>query len=144
MGALGGRTAIVTGAGRGIGAAIATALDAAGARVALVARTVDELERLAATLTNDAVVVPADLGTPDGPGAAVATAAEAFGGRVDVLVNNAGAALRKDSEALTADEMDWLWNVNVRSALLATAAVLPSMLAAGSGSIISVSSVSGR
>jgi NAD(P)-dependent dehydrogenase (short-subunit alcohol dehydrogenase family) len=144
MGALGGRTAIVTGAGRGIGAAIATALDAAGARVALVARTVDELERLAATLTNDAVVVPADLGTPDGPGAAVATAAEAFGGRVDVLVNNAGAALRKDSEALTADEMDWLWNVNVRSALLATAAVLPSMLAVGAGSIISISSISGR
>jgi NAD(P)-dependent dehydrogenase (short-subunit alcohol dehydrogenase family) len=143
MGALDGRTAIVTGAGRGIGAAISAALDAAGARVALVARSVDELEAVAARLTNDSVVVPADLGTPDGPGAAVATAIEAFGGRLDVLVNNAGAGLRKDSETLTVEEMDWLWNVNVRSALLATAAVLPAMLAAGSGSIISISSISG-
>jgi NAD(P)-dependent dehydrogenase (short-subunit alcohol dehydrogenase family) len=143
MGALDGRTAIVTGAGRGIGAAISAALDAAGARVALVARSVDELEAVAARLTNDSVVVPADLGTPDGPGAAVATAIEAFGGRLDVLVNNAGAGLRKDSETLTVEEMDWLWNVNVRSALLATAAVLPAMLAVGSGSIISISSISG-
>jgi NAD(P)-dependent dehydrogenase (short-subunit alcohol dehydrogenase family) len=144
MGALDGRTAIVTGAGRGIGAAISQALDAAGARVALVARSVDELEAIAARLTNAPVVVPADLGTPDGPGSAVAGASAAFGGRVDVLVNNAGAALRKDSETLTADEMDWLWNVNVRSALLAAAAVLPAMLTAGSGSIISISSISGR
>ena len=60
-----------------------------------------------------------------------------------MLVNNAGTALRKDSETLTADEMDLLWNVNVRSALLATAAVLPAMLAAGRGSIISISSISG-
>jgi NAD(P)-dependent dehydrogenase (short-subunit alcohol dehydrogenase family) len=143
MGALDGRTAIVTGAGRGIGAAISVALDAAGARVALVARSVDELERTAAQLTNHPLVVPTDLGTPDGPPAAVAVAIEAFGGRVDVLVNNAGAGLRKDSETLTVDEMDWLWNVNVRSALLATAAVLPAMLASRSGTIISISSISG-
>jgi NAD(P)-dependent dehydrogenase (short-subunit alcohol dehydrogenase family) len=143
VGALDGRTAVVTGAGRGIGAAISIALDAAGARVALVARSVDELERTAAALTNDPVVVPADLGTPDGPGAAIATSLDAFGGRLDVLVNNAGIGLRKDSETLTADEMDLLWNVNVRSALLATAAGLPAMLAAGRGSIISISSISG-
>ena len=90
MGALDGRTAIVTGAGRGIGAAIAVALDAAGARVALVARSADQLAATAAGLANDPVVDPADLGTPDGPGAAVAAALDAFGGRVDVLVNNAG------------------------------------------------------
>jgi NAD(P)-dependent dehydrogenase (short-subunit alcohol dehydrogenase family) len=144
MGALDGRTAIVTGAGRGIGAAIATALDAAGARVALVARSVDELEATAGTLINDPVVVPADLGTPAGPTDAMATALAAFSGRIDVLVNNAGTALRKDTEALTAAEMDLLWNVNVRSALLATAAVLPAMIAAGTGSIISISSISGR
>jgi len=114
MGALGGRTAIVTGAGRGIGAAIATALDAAGARVALVARTVDELERLAATLTNDAVVVPADLGTPDGPGAAVATAAEAFGGRVDVLVNNAGVNRRQAIFDVTREAWDLIAALNLR------------------------------
>ena len=144
MGALDGRTAIVTGAGRGIGAAIAVALDAAGARVALVARSTDQLEATASGLANDPVVIAADLGTPDGPGRAVATAVEAFGGRVDALVNNAGVGVRKDSETLTVDELDLVWNVNVRSALLATVAVIPAMLAAGSGSIVSISSISGR
>ena len=71
-----GRTAIVTGAGRGIGAAIARALDAVGARVALVARSADQLAETAATLANEPVVVPADLATPDGPDAAVAAALE--------------------------------------------------------------------
>src|SRR4051794_23876484 len=98
MGALDGRTAIVTGAGRGIGAATCAALDAAGARVALVARSADQLEAVAAGLTHHPVVIPTDLGTTTGPGAAVATALGAFGGRADVLVNNAGTALRKDSE----------------------------------------------
>ena len=90
------------------------------------------------------MVIAADLGTADGPGSAMATALEAFGGRVDVLVNNAGVGVRKDSETLTVDELDLVWNVNVRSALLATAAVIPAMLAAGSGSIVSISSISGR
>ena len=143
MAVLDGRTAIVTGAGRGIGAAIAVALDAAGARVALVARSRDQLEATAATLGNDPLVVPADLGTRDGPHAAVAAASDAFDGRIDVLVNNAGIGLRKESETLTVDELDEVWHVNVRSALLATTAVLPAMLAAGTGSIISISSISG-
>ena len=60
-----------------------------------------------------------------------------------MLVNNAGVGLRKDSETLTVEEMDLLWNVNVRSALLLTGAVLPAMLAAGSGSIVSISSIAG-
>ena len=97
----------------------------------------------AAGLANDPVVVPADLGTPDGPAPPWPPPLDAFGGRVDVLVNNAGIGLRKDSETLTVDELDLVWNVNVRSALLATTAVLPAMLAAGSGSIISISSISG-
>ena len=143
MGVLDGRTAIVTGAGRGIGAAIATALDAAGARVALVARSRDQLDAVATGLRNQPVVIGADLGTTDGPPAAVAEAADAFGGRIDVLVNNAGLGVRKDSETLTADEIDTVLNTNVRSALLMTVAALPAMLAAGSGSIISISSISG-
>jgi NAD(P)-dependent dehydrogenase (short-subunit alcohol dehydrogenase family) len=143
MTALAGRTAIVTGASRGIGAAIAAALDAAGARVALVARDAEQLAAVAAGLANAAVVVPADLSTPDGPGGAAAAAIDALGGRVDVLVNNAGLALRKDSHELTVAEVDEVWHVNVRSALLLTTAVLPVMLAARSGSIISISSISG-
>src|SRR6266478_7785575 len=120
---LAGRTALVTGAGRGIGAAIARALDRAGARVALVSRTVSELRAVAADLSHDPVVVPADLGTADGPSAAARAALEAFGGRLDVLVNNAGIGLRKDSDTVTVEELDRLWVVNVRSALLLTAAV---------------------
>jgi gluconate 5-dehydrogenase/3-oxoacyl-[acyl-carrier protein] reductase len=137
------RTALVTGAGRGIGAAIARALDRAGARVALVSRTERELRDVAAGLARDPVVVPADLGTPDGPGAAARVALDAFGGRLDVLVNNAGIGLRKDSDTVTVDELDLLWRVNVRSALLLTAAVLPAMVARGAGSIVTISSISG-
>jgi NAD(P)-dependent dehydrogenase (short-subunit alcohol dehydrogenase family) len=143
MGALDGRTAIVTGASRGIGAAIARALDAAGARVALVARSAGQLDDVAAGLANDPVVIPTDLGSPDGPTAAAATALAAFDGRLDVLVNNAGIAVRKESEDLQLEELDRLWNVNVRSALLLTAAVLPAMLERQSGSIVSISSISG-
>ena len=142
-GALDGRTAVVSGAGRGIGAAIAQALDAAGARVALIARTESQLKETAATLVNDPVVIVADLGTHEGPPAAAAEALDALGGRVDVLVNNAAVALRKPSDELTADEIDWMLHTNVRSALLLTTAILPSMIAARSGSIVSISSISG-
>jgi NAD(P)-dependent dehydrogenase (short-subunit alcohol dehydrogenase family) len=144
VGTLDARTAIVTGASRGIGAAVARGLDAAGARVALVARSGDLLDEVAAGLTNDPVVIPIDLGTAEGPGKAAATALVAFGGRLDVLVNNAGIAVRKDSETLQVEEADQLWNVNVRAALLLTAAVLPAMLEQRSGSIVSISSISGR
>src|SRR3989442_15861023 len=138
-----GRTALVTGAGRGIGAAIARALDGAGARVALVARTARELNAVAAGLANDPLVVPADLGTADGPGEAAATVLDAFHDRLDVLVNNAGTLLRKDSHAVTVEELDRLWFVNVRSALLLTAAGLPAVGRRGDGSIVSISSISG-
>lgn len=137
------RTAIVTGAGRGIGAAIARALDAGGHQVALVARSRDELDAVASTLTNDPVVVVADLGDADAPTAAVAEAIAAFGGRLDVLVNNAGMALRTPSDQITAAEIDELFAVNVRSALLTSAAAIPTMVAAGSGSIVNISSISG-
>ncbi len=143
MGRLAERTALVTGAGRGIGAAIARALDAEGARVALVARTAPELEAVAAELAHDPIVITADLGTADGPGTAVAEVLDASGGRLDVLVNNAGTLLRKPSEELEVEEMDRLWTVNVRSALLTTAAAIPALLANGRGSVISISSISG-
>jgi NAD(P)-dependent dehydrogenase (short-subunit alcohol dehydrogenase family) len=142
-GSLAGRTAIVTGAGRGIGAAIARSLDAAGARVVLVARTASELDEVAAALANDPVTIVADLGTTDGPTAAAEQAITALGGRVDVLVNNAAVAIRKPSDELTATEIQHVLDVNVRGVLLFTVAVLPAMLATGAGSIVSLSSISG-
>src|SRR5262249_9870732 len=140
---LAGRTALVTGAGRGIGAAIARALDRAGARVALVSRTERELRAVAADLSHDPIVVPADLGTADGPVDAARTALAAFGDRLDVLVNNAGTMVRKDSDTVTIEELDRLWCVNVRSALLLTSAVLPAMVARRAGSLITISSIRG-
>ncbi len=135
------RTAIVTGAGRGIGAAIARHLDASGHRVALVARSESELREVAVGLANDPVVIVADLGTHDGPRAAVDAGLAAFGGRLDVLVNNAGTLLRSPTPTITGDEIDHLFAVNVRSALLMCAAALPAMTEGGS--IVNITSISG-
>jgi len=137
------RTALVTGAGRGIGAAVARALDGAGHRVVLVARSADDLDAVAATLENDPLVLVADLADPAAPTTVVGSALDAVGGRLDVLVNNAGAALRKPSDEVTAAEIDALFAVNVRAALLTCAATLPAMVAAGRGSIVNISSISG-
>lgn len=137
-----GRTALVTGASRGIGAATARALDEAGARVALVARSVTSLEEVAGTLAHDPVVIVADL-AEDGSASEIAGAALDALGQVDVLVNNAAAAARLPSTDLDAATVDLLLAVNVRNLLLLTTAVLPGMVARGRGAIVNVSSVSG-
>jgi NAD(P)-dependent dehydrogenase (short-subunit alcohol dehydrogenase family) len=140
---LDGRTAIVTGASRGIGAAIARALDAAGARVALVARDRAGLDAVAGGLRHDPVVITADLADAEQPTTAARQALEAFDGRCDVLVNNAGAAIRADSHTLAAADLDRLWHINVRAALLINAVVLPAMMERRSGAIVNLSSISG-
>jgi NAD(P)-dependent dehydrogenase (short-subunit alcohol dehydrogenase family) len=142
MSDLSGRTAVVTGASRGIGAATARALDRAGARVALVARTKEALDDVASGLRNDPVVVVADLSTTGAPASIAASVLDAFGG-VDVLVNNAAAAARMPSTELDADTIDRMLTVNVRNLLLLTTALLPSMIGRGGGSIVNLSSVSG-
>jgi NAD(P)-dependent dehydrogenase (short-subunit alcohol dehydrogenase family) len=136
-----GRTAIVTGASRGIGAAIARALDRAGARVAVVARSRAALEGVAAEMSNRPLVLAMDLADPEAPGRLVAQAGERLGA-IDVLVNNAAAAARLPVQELDAELVDQLYAVNVRAPLLLIAALAPSMLERGSGVIISVSSVS--
>jgi NAD(P)-dependent dehydrogenase (short-subunit alcohol dehydrogenase family) len=134
-----GRTAIVTGASRGIGEAIACALDGAGARVALVARDRAALEAVAGRLANNPLVMAADLADPAVPASLVADAREALGG-IDVLVNNAALAARAPTEELDAALVDRLYAVNVRAPLLLIAALVPSMVQRGSGAIISISS----
>jgi NAD(P)-dependent dehydrogenase (short-subunit alcohol dehydrogenase family) len=139
---LAGRTALVTGASRGIGAATAVALDAAGARVGLAARSEAELEAVAADLTHDPIVLSGDLADADGPGELAGRALTALG-RVDVLVNNAAMAARLATVDTDAALIDDLLAVNVRAPLLLIAALIPSMTGNGGGSIVNLSSVSG-
>jgi NAD(P)-dependent dehydrogenase (short-subunit alcohol dehydrogenase family) len=136
-----GRTALVTGASRGIGAAVAVALDRAGARVALIARDRARLDDVAGGLANDPVVLEADLGDADAPGRVASWALAALG-TVDVLVNNAAEAFRAPTADLDADMIDRLLAVNVRAPLLLVAGLIPSMVERGRGSIVNVSSVS--
>jgi len=139
---LAGRTALVTGASRGIGAAAARALDRAGARVALTARGAGELRAVAAELGRDPVVVVADLAEAEAPAAVAAQALDALGG-VDVLVNNAAVAARLATADTDAALIDGLLAVNVRAPLLLIAALVGAMTARGGGSIVNLSSVSG-
>ncbi len=136
------RTALVTGASRGIGAATARALDRAGARVTLVARSREDLGKVAAGLGRNPVVVPADLRMPDGAGEVAAQALEALGS-VDILVNNAAAAARLPTADTDAAIIDEMLAVNVRAPLLLIAALIPAMTERRRGSIINLSSVSG-
>lgn len=138
-----GRTALVTGASRGIGAAIARSLDAAGARVVLAARTVVDCAAVAAELHNDPLVLAADLSTDDGA-ERLADAASAQLGAIDVLVNNAGLGKRAASADHLGEDIDLLYRVNVRNLLLLSVRLIPAMAARGGGSIVNVSSVVGQ
>ncbi|HWH34857.1 MAG TPA: glucose 1-dehydrogenase [Acidimicrobiales bacterium] len=138
---LAGRAALVTGASRGIGAAIAQALDAAGARVALTARSPEALHRQAERLHHDPVVLEADLASARAPAELARRALEALG-RLDILVNNAAEAARLPSVEVDAALVDRLYAVNVRAPLLLTSALIPA-LAERRGSVINISSVSG-
>lgn len=136
---IGERAALVTGASRGIGEAIARKLDAQGFRVLLVARDGARLARLAEQL-HDARTMQADLGEPDAPQAVVDWAFESPR-RVDVLVNNAALSHFGPSEALDVAAIDGILAVNVRAALLLASRTAARMAAAGGGSIVNLSSI---
>jgi NAD(P)-dependent dehydrogenase (short-subunit alcohol dehydrogenase family) len=140
-----GKTALVTGAGRGIGRAVALGLGAAGARVVLLARTTSQLEETRALLREHGVpagrvsVLPADLAEEDDRGRAVAAALAA--GRVDILVNNAATVEPLGPTAgIKAADLRLAFEVNVIAPAALTAAVLPGMLEAGWGRVVNVSS----
>ncbi len=137
-----GRIAVVTGASRGIGESTARALDRAGARVVLSGRTVDDLERVAADLTNDPVILPADL-AESGAGTELAERALAAVGGVDILVNNAGIPMRRTPDQLTEDDLDLVFAINVRSLLMLTLGLGPSLIERRNGSVINISSIAG-
>lgn len=120
------RQAAVTGAGSGIGRAIAQALLEEGMLVWLIGRDRDKLERVAEQGYGRARLITADLTTPDG----VSQVAAALGPRLDVLVHSAGSYLRGNLASIGADEWVALDRVNLHAPLLLTAACLPSLRAA--------------
>jgi NAD(P)-dependent dehydrogenase (short-subunit alcohol dehydrogenase family) len=135
------KVAVVTGASKGIGLAVARALVSEGARVVAGARRPsDELTEL--TASGRARYVPVDLSTPTGPAQLVDQAVKHFG-RLDVLVNNAGAAHPRLGGFLSVSDADWeaTMALDFFAAVRATRAALPHLLRSGSATIVTVSSV---
>lgn len=139
---LSGRTALVTGASRGIGATIARALDGAGAQVVICARDMTQLHALSGALDNDPVVVRADLATPNGVSDLLVRVAEVVP-RVDILVNNAGMQTGAPSTEITDDEWDAVIGINLRASFQLARSLLPAMAKAGWGRVINVASILG-
>lgn len=138
-----GQVAIITGAGRGIGAAAAERLAAGGAKLVLAARTEEEVEAVAARLRRQgaqALAVPGDISAPEVVEEIVETALEQFN-RVDILVNNAGVVWPLE-EVAEADPDEWEYNiaVNLIAPFALARNVLPVMVDQGYGRILAVSS----
>jgi len=137
------RTALVTGAGRGIGRAVAVRLGAQGYRVALAARSEDELRETAALVEGETLVLPGDMLDPTAPDAAVTAVEEAWGG-LSVLVANAGAG----SSAPIAKLPDELWaqqlELNLTAPFRAVRRSVPGMVERGWGRLVVVASMAAK
>jgi len=144
QGPLAGTNAVVTGASRGIGEAIAKSLAAAGARVALVARDRAALETLAAALGNGAFAVPGDLMDGDAVHAAAKTIDSTFGSPVSILVNNAGLFRVDAVHELAPEDFKAMMDVNLFAPHMFVREFLPAMLAAKRGHVVSIGSVADR
>jgi len=139
--ALEGRHAVVTGGGRGIGAAIASALADAGARITLMGRSEAALQEKASALPA-AQAIRCDVTEEAGVAAAFAEATRAFG-PVTILVNNAGAAASAPFVRISLELFRGMLEVNLIGTFLCSRAALPDMLEVGSGRIVNVASVAG-
>jgi 3-hydroxybutyrate dehydrogenase len=142
---LAGRGAVVTGGGRGIGAAIARALAAAGARVLIAARHPTEVDTLAEELRHagqEVFAAPCDVADPSSVTALAGHAARLVE-TVDILVNNAGTATSASVGRIALEEWHRLLAVNATGTLLCIQTFLPPMLKRGWGRIVNVASVAG-
>ena len=132
-----GKVALVTGASRGIGAAVARALAAQGARLGLASRSGDDLG------IDGAVAAPCDVRRPDELDALAAATAERHGG-IDVLVANAGVGAYGPFLELPPDQLEEMIDVNVKGTLYAVRAALPYLLESDEADIVTVASEAGR
>ncbi|GIU90073.1 MAG: short-chain dehydrogenase [Acidimicrobiia bacterium] len=143
---LDGRVAIVTGAGRGIGAAIARTFADAGADVVLAARTKEQLEAVATDVRGSgrrALVIPCDVNDNDAvEGIVERTVGEL--GRIDVVVNNAGGTMPRPFLDTSPGFLERSFHFNVTTAFVLSKAAVPHMLAGGGGAIVNISSAIGR
>jgi NADP-dependent 3-hydroxy acid dehydrogenase YdfG len=137
MTSLEGKVALVTGASRGIGAAVARSLAAEGVRLALASRSGDDLG------IDGAVARPCDVRRPDDLEALAAGAVERFGG-IDILVANAGVGAYGPFLDLPADQLEEMIDVNVKGTLYAVRATLPHLLQSDEADIITLASEAGR
>lgn len=140
---LSGKVVLVTGGSSGIGRAMARELDAAGAKVALVGRSKSRLDEVAAGLKNEALPIAADLTKPAEVKRVVDETIARFG-RIDILLPNAGLYIPGEVAEGDPDAWDELLTINVNSVFRLVRAVLPGMIAQGSGHVLITSSISGH
>lgn len=135
-----GKTVMITGASRGIGADTARVFAEAGAKVALLARSTDALAALAEEIGEAALPIACDVSDWASVAAAVATCEDTLG-PVDVLINNAG-AIEPISHMIAADPADWgqVIDINLKGVFYGIRAVVPGMVARGGGTVLTISS----
>ncbi|HCY7703161.1 TPA: SDR family oxidoreductase [Staphylococcus aureus] len=137
------KIAVVTGAGSGIGEAIATLLHEEGAKVVLAGRNKDKLQNVANQLAQDSVkVVPTDVTNKEEVDELMKIAQQTFGG-LDIVINSAGQMLSSKITDYQVDEWDSMIDVNIKGILYTAQAALPTMLEQSSGHLINIASISG-
>ncbi|HCV6592998.1 TPA: SDR family oxidoreductase [Staphylococcus aureus] len=137
------KIAVVTGAGSGIGEAIATLLHEEGAKVVLAGRNKDKLQNVANQLAQDSVkVVPTEVTNKEEVDELMKIAQQTFGG-LDIVINSAGQMLSSKITDYQVDEWDSMIDVNIKGTLYTAQAALPTMLEQSSGHLINIASISG-
>ena len=138
------RRVLVTGASRGIGAAVARRLAESGARVALLARSKDALAALAREIGGGAIGLACDVRDTDTLAHALAQLPDRMGGAPDIIVNNAGAFLIAPAHETSVEAFSDTLAINLTAPFAVVRALLPGMRAAGSGHIVTIGSIADR